>query len=753
MRYRTSLTAIVVPAAVALGAPAHAQPTAPAADAPPAVQAATLTGQVIDARTGEPIAGATIQVDGEAGVAPATSDEAGAFSLAAGVGATLVVEADGYQLALIGVESTDALTIGLEKADAVGELIEISDRAPPAAAPGAAKLYREELATLPGTGGDILASLDILPGVTTPPGGFGGGQGVIIRGSSPEDSRILLDGFDIPQLYHLFGRSIIPTEAVAGLDYLPGAFDVRYGRASSGIVSITSRGGEDQLDGAAEVSIIDAGVVGSGPVGDKARVLASFRRSYVDSWLPSVLPDTIGLVAAPRFYDGLLRVDGDLATNWSGAVTVVGSDDATELVGDDDQSDDDFSFRIGTRFVRAIAAATWRGNHGGSFDAGLSGLAQDVSFEFGNGSDQQFLTTTQLSLAGRAEFSQREDDVAGLRDVLWRVGGEVDPRRFNVQLSLDRGPDEGQPVDDRDPVRIGYSNIVWLTDLAAWTSFEGDLSPKLRLQAGLRVDAYARNEAVPVHPRGELRYTPDDRTTLRLAAGRYTRPAEFQEELLTPSLQPESSTQIVLGGERKIGAHGNVQVSLYDSERTDLITRGPTGDLINQGRGRSFGAELLATYRGEQLFGWLSTTVSRSTRRDTPTSPSRLFDYDQTVDLVAAATYKTKSGKWQFGGKFTFKSGQPYTPILGAIYDADENTYYRINGEVNSERLGSHHQLDVRIDRIWSFDGWKLSAFLDVQNVYLNPETISYQYNYDYSEQANIEGLPIVPSIGLRGEL
>ena len=47
----------------------------------------------------------------------------------------------------------------------------------------------------------------------------------------------------IPQLYHFLNRSIIPTRAVAGLDYLPGGFDVKYGRASSGIVSVTSRGG------------------------------------------------------------------------------------------------------------------------------------------------------------------------------------------------------------------------------------------------------------------------------------------------------------------------------------------------------------------------------------------------------------------------------------------------------------------------------------------------------------------------------
>jgi hypothetical protein len=750
---RSSL--LLVPLLAAAPALAAAQP----ADVPAPVAAApaTLRGMVVSTTNGAPVVGAVVRIEGSS-APPVLTNELGEFELPATVGQVLIIEAEGFQLGYVGIEPFDSrvgaerLTVGLVSDDAVGETIEITDRAPPPPAPGAAKLDREELATLPGTGGDVLAGLDILPGVTTPPGGFGG-NGVIIRGSSPEDSRILLDGFDIPQLYHLFGRSIIPTEAIAGLEYLPGGFDVRYGRASSGIVAIRSRGGENEVQGNADVSIIDAGIVGSGPITDTTRVLASFRRSYVDSWLPSVLPDEIGLVAAPRFYDGLLRVDWRASDHWQAAFTLVGSDDKTALVGASDQTDDEFEFELGTRFIRGIASAEWRGTRGRSLELGASVLAQSVYFGFGNGNEFQFLDVQQQSFATRAEYSQKYDTALGLRDVLVRVGGELDPRRNNISLSLQRGPDEGQADDGREGETIGFDNTVWVTDVGAWAALEGDLSSKIRMVTGLRLDGAVRNRAFPLHPRGELRVTPDAKTTVRLVAGRYTRPPANQEELLYDDLGVESATQVMLGGERKFGTGGSVQLTVYDTERTDLIARAENGDLMNQGRGRTYGAEVLATYRADRVFGWLSYTLSRSTLRDTATSADKLFDYDQTHDLVAAGSYKTKNRKWQFGAKFTLRTGQPYTPVLGAIYDADADTYYRINAPVNSDRLATHHQLDLRIDRTWAFQRWKFSAFLDVQNVYLNDETISYQYNYDYTERADVKSLPIIPTIGLRGEL
>ena len=65
--------------------------------------------------------------------------------------------------------------------------------------------------------------------------------------------------------------------------------------------------------------------------------------------------------------------------------------------------------------------------------------------------------------------------------------------------------------------------------------------------------------------------------------------------------------------------------------------------------------------------------------------------------------------------------------------------------------MGPFHQLDIRIDKDWVFNYWILTTYLEVQNVYYhaNPEMI--RYNFDYTKTDVIAGLPILPTIGLRG--
>ena len=62
------------------------------------------------------------------------------------------------------------------------------------------------------------------------------------------------------------------------------------------------------------------------------------------------------------------------------------------------------------------------------------------------------------------------------------------------------------------------------------------------------------------------------------------------------------------------------------------------------------------------------------------------------------------------------------------------------------------HQLDLRVDKQWRYSSWTLRTYLDVQNVYnrSNPEGVTYNYNYS---QSQVQGfLPIIPSLGIRGE-
>jgi hypothetical protein len=135
-----------------------------------------------------------------------------------------------------------------------------------------------------------------------------------------------------------------------------------------------------------------------------------------------------------------------------------------------------------------------------------------------------------------------------------------------------------------------------------------------------------------------------------------------------------------------------------------------------------------------------------------PGAPTQLFDLDQTHILSVVASYDLGAG-WELGGRFRYVTGNLYTPCVGSLFSSTGASYLCINGAFNSERLPPFHQLDVRVDKRWVFEDFTLGAYLDLINAYnrTNPDFILY--NYDYSQSRPQTGsLPIVPSLGLRGE-
>jgi outer membrane receptor protein involved in Fe transport len=732
---------------VALATLSHdvaAQPDTP--DEPAVI--AEVVGRIVDGATGKPVRRAAIQIENTDITIRADND--GRFVITdVPRGANLIVSADGYEPAII-TAAAALPDIALLREGATSEVIEVSGEAPPPA-PGATSLDRDEIAHVPGTGNDLIASLDVLPGVTSTfaPISF---SGVIIRGSAPEDSKFLVDGFEVPFIYHAVGfRSIMPTEAIAGLDYLPGGFDVSQGRASSGIVGITTRAGERDLGGSAELSIIDGGLLAHGPAGDKGSYLVALRRSTIDLILPSLIPDDtdLALTTVPRYWDGQARVDFELSHRWRLAFKAIGSDDALELFADDDE-DPDLRFFSRIRFLRLIAEAKWRRDTW-SASVALSSMVTELDFEFGR---MQYFAGDFLSNTVRTEVERNLASWIGLKDPVTRFGGEVVIGRAGLDLALPPRPDEGEPMvgpPDDDDITERFEGVVWVPDVAAWVSQAGGLGDNARLTAGVRVDGFLRGGDVAVQPRGELAIKLPRGVTTRLAAGAYRRPPEYQDENLDDTLDPERATQVVLGAEFSPLAGLKLQLSTYYTDRTHLLTRAVDGGYENVGRGETVGGELLAVLRRGDLFAWMSYSLSHSTRVDRPGEPERLFDFDQPHDLNLAATWKR--GKWQFGGRFRLASGQPYTPVIGSVYESDSDYYIPVFGDLNSLRVPPHHQIDLRVDRTWIAGPVKLTAFLDVQNVYLKRTVVGYGYSFDYSERFAFETLPILPSIGLRGEL
>ncbi len=709
-----------------------------------------MSGRIIDS-TGHPIRGALVQLEG--GVSIVVTDRIGRFQLVdAPIGTTIIINAPGFETAL-GTASgpiIDDIVMLTEKQS--GETIEVKGEAPPEA-PGAAKLDREELQRIPGTGNDVVRTLSAMPGIVNfqLPLGY---SGVVIRGSSPQDSKILVDDFEVPTLYHDIGfRSIIPAESIEKLDYIPGGFDVAFGRAASGIVNLTTRPGSDKISEQAEVSVIDGGLIAQGSLnGGDTHYLVAFRRSVIDLLLPELIPASadLSLTEVPRYYDEQFRIDQRLNNHWDLRLSSVGSDDQLELFADKTNNPDK-RFYTRTRFIRITGGARY---HDGPWavNLALSTMLPEFDFEIGA---HQHLLVQQPSVTARGEATRAIDDLGGLKQVTWRVGGEALVTRSRLELALPQEVREGQPppaMENPNDTAQTFNGVIWAPDFAEWMALSAALDPRIKFTTGLRIDEFARIHDYSIQPRGELAIKLTKTLTARLSAGAYRRPPEYQGELLDANLHPEKSTQVITGLEYEPREGTRIQTSFYYTDRTDLIVYAADGTTLeNDGRGTTYGAELLATHRQGPWFAWLAYSYSHSTRVDHPGDPERLFDYDQPHSLNAALSWR--KGKWQLGGRFQLYSGLPYTPVTGSVFNSDSNTYIPIYGPTNSQRAPIHHELDIRVDRYFKWGPAQMSWFLDVQNVYLDQSVAAYFYSYDYTQQTAFKSLPIIPSVGLRGTI
>ncbi|MCE9577868.1 MAG: TonB-dependent receptor [Deltaproteobacteria bacterium] len=741
---RTLLVAVLA-LPVALAPPVRAQPADVSASTTPST-AATATGRVVDT-AGRPLAGALVSVENNpTGV---VTDRDGRFAITAPVGATLVIEADDHEVG-IALVTGESLEVALREVGA-GETVEIRGAAP-LTAPGAASLDREELHRVPGTGGDVVRALTVMPGIVNSQGPLGY-SGVVIRGASPQDSKVLLDDFEIPILIHNIGiRSVLPIETVQSLDYVPGGFDVGFGRASSGIVAVTTRAGDERRHAQAELSLIDGGVLAQGPAGKDTRYIVAFRRSMVDLVLPSLLPSDLdlSLTTVPNYYDGQFRLDHRLGPRWTLALSGAAATDTLEIYTTKDTSERSKRFYGHTAFARVTGSATF---HDGPWTAKLALSGMIPKFVNEAGADQR-VSAVLPAVTPRAEVTRTMATAIGLSNVEVRAGAEAQVGRYTADLATQREDREGEPVAAYDPhdVSLQYRGTFWVPDLAQWASVAADMDPAIRLTLGLRTDQFTRSGEVAVQPRAKLEIKLTPTVTARLSSGAFARPPEYQSELLQAALDAERSTQHIasLAYEPREGAR--LQASAYYTDRSRLLARDEMdGALANTGRGTSLGGELLASYRGGPWFGWLGYSYSRSTRVDHPGDVSRPFSFDQPHSLNAAASWHR--GRWQLGGRFQLYSGLPYTPATGAVLDSDRNLYMPTYGAPNSARAPLHHQLDLRVDYAWTWGPTSMTAFLDVQNVYLNDSVATVTYGYDYTQPSAIRSLPILPSIGVRGAL
>jgi hypothetical protein len=222
-----------------------------------------------------------------------------------------------------------------------------------------------------------------------------------------------------------------------------------------------------------------------------------------------------------------------------------------------------------------------------------------------------------------------------------------------------------------------------------------------------------------------------------------------------------------LGLEQEITRQLEVSVDGFYKKLDNLVDRSSrTNQYTNESVGYAAGGELLLKYKpDERFFGWAAYTLSRSVRTDEPGDKEILTPFDQTHVLTVLGNVRLGRG-WEVGARFRLVSGNLVTPYvcdpsqvgcnpnrLNAIFHSPSGQYDPLAfGGTYSERLPLFHQLDLRMDKTWSFKRWRLSFYLDIQNVYNHQSAEGISYSYNFTKREYVTGLPFLPTVGFRGD-
>jgi TonB family protein len=629
---------------------------------------------------------------------------------------------------------------------------------------------REELQKVPGSFGDPVRVIQDFPGVARAP--YVLGQ-LIVRGANPSQTLTYFDGVEIPILFHLGGGpSVVNGEFLDHVDFLPGGFGARYGRAVGGVVDVASRqGAADTWHGSAKVDVQDSALFFEAPLADGVSLAVGARRSYLDALLPFFLPkDPSGgsLVVVPVYWDYQVRLDvggkkGQRLDDGSRySVFAFGSDDNLKVVATGAQQATDVSLDVHTLFHRVLG--TWEYKHGDTTFKLTPFVGYDLaSLAFG---------TTTLN-ADRWTGGLRAD--LGVEVSHWlsvRAGADLFDQLLvgSAQLPVISGTQYvAFPGAAPQSTTQSVAETVNAFDGALYVEADFKVGP-VTITPGLRGShAYLAGQVRDAwDPRLWVSYRALEGTTFKGSAGLYTQPPPATSLVPppfgTPSLGYERAFQSSVGVAQRITEFINLDVTGFFNRRYEnLVSPGttvvnPDGTITkssqaNLGLGRAYGMEVLLRHEvSKYLFGWVAYTLSRSEERRAGTSdPYVLTAYDQTHILTAVASVRLPWG-FELGARFRYVTGNPANPLdhEADLFRADSFSYASTFGATRSARLKPFNQLDVRVDKNFYFRDWTLDVFVDVQNVYNAQNVEATIYDYRYRQAFDVPGIPILPVVGVK---
>jgi len=604
-------------------------------------------------------------------------------------------------------------------------------------------------------GGDAAQVVKLLPGVQS----TGRGADVVVRGSGPHDSKYYIDDLEVPFIFHNFGNlSVIPGLFLQSVDFEAGGFGPEYGDATGGIITLRTKNDIPEHPHTEFTLNLPfySGILHSRPLSADESLIVGIRRSYIDFFLKQFL--------ARRNANGGTRGSTTLAPYFSDAEAI--------YLKKRDSGHTKVSLISAYDGLKAAFPSNAAQNENGEANINIYtafanlGVEQETRLS----RDWKYKTTPQIYYyRNTADIATSTDDYTVMK---LRIPTEF-TRRLGKDEELYVGADPAVAVASNDVYAVQFRRddptfdpedaplvktveTVHYSTLGTWVAIDQAFG-SLVVTPGARSFYNSQIKKVANDPRLRARLALNDQNTLKAAVGQYSEsptPLQASASRGNPDLAFIKAMHYVLGLETRWNETWTSEFQLYYKTARDLIDSDPATNYNNNGSLRSRGAEVfIRRNMTGRLFGWLSYTYSKTEERKDDAEAFHNAQYDQTHVLTLVGDYKL-SGTYDLGGRYMYHTGNTFTTVSDAVFDADLDKYDKRPSEADTSagRMPASNAITAYLTHDILYDTWKLSLRGGLESYWPRPQVSNVRYNYDYSKTVAITTLTSIPFFELKGE-
>jgi CarboxypepD_reg-like domain/TonB-dependent Receptor Plug Domain len=654
---------------------------------------------------------------------------------------------------------------------------------------------------------DVLKVLQLLPGVQA---GGEGQNGLYVRGGSPDQNLVLLDGVPVYNVSHVGGLfSVFNGDAIKNVTLTKGGFPARFGGRLSSIIEIDMKEGNmKEFHGEGGIGIVASRLTLEGPiVKNKASFMVSARRTYLDVLAAPFIKnaanqtDNRGGAASTSTNDinlALYFYDLNAKVNWKindKHRLYLSAYNGRDILGFDVATTQNTAvvntntIKSGLNWGNITSALRWNYVINKKLFANTTATYTNFNFNLYTGVEQ-IRDTAKTSIignylsgindwSGRIDFDYLPNPNHRIRFGLGSIYHTYNPGALQVEASL-----ANLKLDTVQGNALKFS-----TESSIYVEDEMKIGRLLKANVGLHATLFNVEGKTyqSIQPRINLNYPLSNSVALKASFASMQQYINLltneniglPTDLWVPStakIKPQDSWQAVIGAAKTVKDEYEVSIEGYYKAMNNVISykegtsflgsQNNWEDKITQGKGTAYGAEIFVQKKEGRLTGWVGYTLSWNKRQfeDINSGIEYPFKYDRRHDFKVVGSYKF-TDNFSFTSTWVYGTGNAITlyteafalPTVSTTRGFEFNsTQYAVSavGDRNAYRMPNYHRLDVNFE--WKkqkkrfLRTWSVGAYnaYNRANPYsLTQSTTTVGNRTNVPIYRQVSLIPIIPSV------